>query len=184
VASSKAFIQDGLYVAGMLGKWDAGKIQAAAELRREQKAGAARKIDKYRAENPDDFRTWETKHGCVIQFWGMRVYYGRCRDCSDLVTTTRDVSQYKEGPTMIGRWPALCEECRQRKRDEDAAAARRRMAELRRKRYRFRDEQFRKAGLPATRQGVPSYEARMARTEREEDDYLNGGYVGDPEWDL
>jgi len=47
VASSKAFIQDGLYVAGMLGKWDAGKIQAAAELRREQKAGAARKIDKY-----------------------------------------------------------------------------------------------------------------------------------------
>ena len=152
----------------------------AAEEARARKARAARGVDKYREDNPDDFRTWETKYGCVVQFWGMRVYYGTCRDCPGLVHTRRNVSGYRAGPTQIGRWPVLCEVCRERRTAEHAEAARKRMAELRRKRYAARDEQFRKVGIPVPRQGVPGEEALLRR----EADYLDGGYVEDSDWEI
>ncbi len=40
------------------------------------------------------------------------------------------------------------------------------MRALRSERYKFRDEQFAKIGLPAPRQGVPGYEA-LLRWERD-----------------
>ncbi|WP_342338662.1 MULTISPECIES: hypothetical protein [unclassified Rhodococcus (in: high G+C Gram-positive bacteria)] len=90
------------------------------------------KVDAYRRENPDAFHTWTTKSGgCVIQFWGMRVYYGRCEECSTLVTRRRNISHKKEGPTNIGRWPKYCAGCNTRKHEAHNDAARARMRRLR-----------------------------------------------------
>lgn len=62
----------------------------------------------------------------------------------------------------------------QRKDDEHAAGARRRMAQLRRERYRLRDEQYKRIGMPPVRQGVAGYGALMDAAERrDQDDYLD-----------
>lgn len=132
------------------------------------------RIDRWRSDNPDFFDHWTTKYGCVIQFWGMRVYYGRCRDCSELVTKRRDISRphqnkYKSGPTQLGRWPILCDRCRSAKEEAKADNARRRMARLRRQRYAFRDEQYARRGLMPVRQGVGGDEARIRAIQRAED---------------
>lgn len=171
-----SLIEDGLSVTGAgVGP---GALVAAEEARA-RKARAARGVDKYRKENPDDFRTWETEYGCVVQFWGMRVYYGSCRDCPGLVTTKRNVSGYRAGPTQIGRWPLLCETCRERRKAEHAEAARKRMARLRKERYIARDEQIRRVNatrnpevrpLPIPRQGVPGEEAVLRRMEKQEEE--------------
>ena len=89
------------------------------------------KIDRWRRENPDALRTWATNHGCVVQFWGMRVYYGACKECGALLTARRNVAKHRRGPTIIGRWPELCEPCRVRKSEADNNAARGRMRRLR-----------------------------------------------------
>lgn len=112
------------------------------------------KCDQERRQNPNRVNRWNTKYGCVVQFWGMRVYCGRCRDCAAPVTTLRDVSRHNWGLTTVGRWPELCENCRSKKREAHAEGARHRMAALRRERKQFRDAQFARAGLPPVRQGV------------------------------
>ena len=65
-------------------------------------AGVKLKVDRFREENPDFFDTWPTKYGHVVQFWGMRVYYGACQECGGLVTTRRKITGYKEGQTLRG----------------------------------------------------------------------------------
>lgn len=95
-----------------------------------------------------DFHTWETKQGCVLQLGQMRVYYGRCVDCSCLVTTRRSIEHgTRVGLTSGARWPDRCDLCRQAKKQAHDAKAKERMQELRAKRKAFRDEQFRKVGL-------------------------------------
>lgn len=95
-------------------------------------------------------KTWNTAYGCVVMFGGVRVYYGRCRDCDCVLHTRRRV-----GEMPGARWPMLCQNCRERKSEEHADKARHRMARLRRERYQFRDGQRAKIGLPPVRQGVP-----------------------------
>jgi hypothetical protein len=135
--------------------------------------GVPTRTERWRRENPDALRTWTTKHGCVVQFWGMRIYYGRCRDCGSLVTTRRGITGllHRDGMTFTGSWPQLCGRCRTRKDDEHAANARYRMARLRRQRYASRDEQYGKIGLPPVRQGVPGWQAKWDRSEREFDEW-------------
>lgn len=134
--------------------------------------GVPTKVDRWRRENPNAFRTWTTKRGCVVQFWGMRIYYGRCRDCAGLVTARRSVAHHKDGRTWTGKWPELCHGCKDAKVTTHSDRARYRMSELRRKRYAFRDEQFRKAGLPPVRQGV-------AVDPTEPDDWLDSAFDED-----
>ena len=114
------------------------------------------KVDRWRRDNPDALRTWETKRGCVVQFWGMRIYYGTCKECGGLVHTRRDVSRYRRGMTQRGRWPEHCDECARAKGRKHDDQARSRMARLREDRYKFREEQYRRVGLPAVQQGVSS----------------------------
>ncbi|WP_104182591.1 hypothetical protein [Mycobacterium avium] len=146
--------------AGLMNNEELARARAygIANMRGRQPAAVATKVDRWRRENPNAFHTWTTKRGCVVQFWGMRVYYGKCRDCSRLVTTRRNIMgrKHREGETKLGRWPELCSVCRKDKYESHAASARYRMARLRRERYKFRDEQFAKAGLPPVRQGVSS----------------------------
>jgi hypothetical protein len=115
-------------------------------------------LDRWREENPDAFQTWETTNGCVIQFWRVRVYYGRCTRCDGLVTHRRKLHKHQKRRTWMGRWPERCEPCRELKRAEraevKAAKARKRMADLRATRRAERDALVVKAGLPTPRQGV------------------------------
>ncbi|GEM31166.1 hypothetical protein NN3_21730 [Nocardia neocaledoniensis NBRC 108232] len=93
------------------------------------------KVDVYREANPDEFHTWTTRYGCVVQFWGHRVYYGRCQDCSGLVTTRRNIRRYRHKPiTQIGRWPSRCPECAEAAWEKHNDQARYRMARLRARR--------------------------------------------------
>ncbi|GAB5018445.1 hypothetical protein JHV675_50260 [Mycobacterium avium subsp. hominissuis] len=103
------------------------------------------KVERWREENPDHFCTWETKYGCVIQFWGMRVYYGRCKEegCNGLVTTRRSIQgeheyKFKTGRTMLGAYPSLCDNCRKRKQEESYTKNRKYAANYRRKLYERR----------------------------------------------
>jgi hypothetical protein len=173
-----SLIEDGLHAQGS-GVGFGGLI--GAERAKAQKARATAGVNKFRAENPDDFHTWTTKYGCVVQFWGMRVYYGTCQTCKGLVTARRDVSKYKAGRTQIGRWPKYCQVCRELKAGEHNAAARKRMAQLRKERNALQAEQLHRANerraksgllpLPVPRQGVPGEEAQLRRREREEEHY-------------
>ncbi|AKC40101.1 Uncharacterised protein [Mycolicibacterium phlei] len=91
---------------------------------------------------------WTTKHGCVVQFWGMRIYYGKCTRCGHLVTGRKpDVGG--------GSYPKLCPPCRQAGGDR----ARHSMARLRRERNARRDAQFIQIGITPPRQGVPPRES-------------------------
>lgn len=93
-------------------------------------------VDRWRRENPNALRTWTTKYGCVVQFWGMRVYYGNCADCSVLVTTRRDISgsHYRRGQTRIGAWPKYCDDCRRDRAEKHNDRARARMRRVRQER--------------------------------------------------
>jgi hypothetical protein len=86
-------------------------------------------IDKWRAENPDELRTWTTTYGCVVAFWGMRVYYGTCQSCARLVTARRPMAYH----STTGRWPKNCRDCQGRKAEEHADQARHRMRRARQK---------------------------------------------------
>lgn len=115
------------------------------------------RAEAWRRRNPNALRTWTTSNGgCVVQFWGMRVYYGNCADCRTLVTTRRKIShpQYATGQTNIGRWPKYCAGCNRRRGEEHNDRARGRMQRLRAQRYASRSDQFRKAGFPEARQGI------------------------------
>ena len=98
-----------------------------------------------RQDKPDALHTWETAYGCVVRFGGMNVYYGRCKDCGDLVTTHRP----EPGP-----WPRQCDPCRDAKAKAHADKARHRMAALRAKRYADRDKQYAERGWEPVKQGV------------------------------
>jgi hypothetical protein len=167
VNAADAF-QSGLSVGS--GGRGAGRRAGAAALGQTRIAGSAARIDKWRADNPDAFRWWETKHGCVIQFWGMRVYYGTCRDCPALVTARRCISKngprFKSGPTQLGRWPMLCGNCRCRVEDVRRDRKRKYMANTRRRQYAIRDEQYRAGGGTPPRQGVPASGRPKAIRER------------------
>lgn len=114
------------------------------------------RVDAWRRQNPDAFHTWKTKTGCVVQFWGMRVFYGRCRDCAGLVTKRRNIQghRFRRGQTNIGRWPERCPECTARVTAKHDAGATERMRRLRAERKAFRDAAYEAAGLPPVRQGV------------------------------
>jgi hypothetical protein len=152
---------DGLHVAGPKGS--AVDRAAAVAMREARREGSAAKIEKWRQENPDHFTWWTTKYGCVVQFWGMRVYYGTCQVCQGLVTKRRDVTGYTEGQTQIGRWPKYCDDCRKRKDDEHNGNARKRMRKRRgRTRYPFDDveDRYAKSGRPPTPQERAMVNAR------------------------
>ncbi|MCA1007019.1 hypothetical protein LCL87_14940 [Rhodococcus hoagii] len=114
------------------------------------------KVDKWRRENPNAFYTYtvDATGGCVVQFWGYRIYYGRCADCTGLVTTRRNIERHKRGSTQTGRWPSFCIECSRKRADKHDDGAAGRMRRLRAQRKEFRDAQFAAAGLPPVRQGV------------------------------
>ncbi len=112
------------------------------------------RANQWRRENPNDLKQWPTKYGHVSQFWGFRVYCGRCKDCEAPVTTRRDVSAYNWGETRIGRWPALCAECQSAKTEKHSEEARYRMQRLRRERAALQAAQFKAHGLPAPKPGI------------------------------
>lgn len=113
------------------------------------------RVDRWRRENPDAVRSWTTKHGCVVLFWGFKVYYGTCTGCGGLVTTRRYVAHDKgDGRAGGGSWPKLCSACRASREEERANRARRTMRSLRERRYAFRDEQMRNIGITPPTQGV------------------------------
>lgn len=125
-------------------------------MSRELPPGVPTRAEAWRRRNPNALRTWTTTHGCVVQFWGMRIYYGNCADCGVLVTARRNIShpRYATGQTNIGRWPKYCDVCNQRRDEEHNDRARGRMQRLRAQRYAVRSEQYKKAGLPEPRQGI------------------------------
>jgi hypothetical protein len=84
-------------------------------------------INRWRAANPDALRTWTTTYGCVVAFWGMRVYYGTCQSCGELATARRPMAYH--GST--GRWPKNCPDCQLRKAEDHADQARYRMRRVR-----------------------------------------------------
>ncbi|MGE2737353.1 hypothetical protein [Mycolicibacterium vaccae] len=105
----------------------------------------------YASRDPQkrELRYWETKHGHVNEVAGKRIYRGACDVCDDVVLEVRDVSgeefRGKRNAGWRGRWPALCDGCRDRRREESLQrrsaakrnADRERIAE---KRRRARDE--------------------------------------------
>lgn len=88
------------------------------------------RVDVWRDENPNDVKSWAVCRGVVVQFWGMRIYYGRCVDCELLITDRRNVShpRHRDGRVMIGRWPKYCQRCREK---SDATKTRKRQARWR-----------------------------------------------------
>lgn len=86
-------------------------------------------IDKSRAENPDELQTWTTTYGCVVAFWGMRVYYGTCQSRGCLVTARRPMAYHGQ----TGRWPKNCPDCQERLAEEHDDKARHRMRRARHK---------------------------------------------------
>ncbi|EKT81851.1 hypothetical protein WSS_A15204 [Rhodococcus opacus M213] len=116
------------------------------------------KVDKWREENPNAFYQYvvEETGGCMIQFWGYRIYYGRCVDCSGVVTRRRKISPNKTGPTWTGRWPLYCTECTAKKSAKRVDANRARVRARRAAEYAERDAQREKAGLPPITQGYRS----------------------------
>lgn len=132
----------------MRGNWDGHNFNAGKRgtsgsadiaLNIERIAVSEGKLAAWRDEHPDAMGTWTTKHGCVVAFGGMKVYYGRCRDCGVLVTTRR-----ANPPRAVvrgggnGRWPTRCAECSERKRQEHDDKARARMAKVRAERKQAR----------------------------------------------
>ncbi|SIA26326.1 Uncharacterised protein [Mycobacteroides abscessus subsp. abscessus] len=113
--------------------------------------------------------SWTTKNGCVVQFWGVRVYYGTCVDCGVLVHTRRAVTHHRGGG-----WPKLCPSCRNAHEAARADRSRGSMRKLREKRYAFRDEQYAKIGITPPRQGVPpkGSQGQPLLTDRDVDDEL------------
>jgi hypothetical protein len=144
------------------------------------------KVDRWRRQNPDFFDWWETKYGCVVQFWGVRLYYGhcqfvvehhancltvagskkwKCRDCNrchSLVHTRRSIQgkRHRDGPTQLGRWPMYCPDCRERSSQRRASRNRKYSANYRRGMYERR-------GF-GPRQGVPGVDAEIAKFDREQ----------------
>ncbi|MDV6246883.1 hypothetical protein [Rhodococcus opacus] len=129
---------------------------AVSPLSRQDAKRVASKVDRYRQENPDEFHTWDTARGSVFQYRGWRFYYGSCRDCSDLVTKSRDISRYKDGPTNLGRWPVLCPPCRTANSQRIQAANLARIRALRAEEKAKRDTQREKYGLPQITPGYRS----------------------------
>jgi hypothetical protein len=127
---------------------------AVKPLNDKQAKAVATHLDRWRAENPDALRVWTTKLGCVVQFWGMRLYYGLCKDCGGLVTDRRGISHSRDVVTNIGRWRERCPECADKAEQVHADSARSRMARLRRSRRESRDTQMVAAGMVPPRQGV------------------------------
>ncbi|MCV7150687.1 hypothetical protein [Mycolicibacterium pyrenivorans] len=78
----------------------------------------------YASRDPQkrELRFWETKHGHVNEVAGRRIYRGACEVCDDVVLEVRDVSSEefrgKGNAGWRGRWPALCDGCRERRREE------------------------------------------------------------------
>ncbi len=130
--------------------------EAVRPLTHEEAGQVTSRLDRWRSENPDTYRGWSTMFGCVIQMWGVRMYYGRCKDCGARVMCRRDVSQYRSGQTNLGRWQERCADCVRRKGEGHNGNARHRMARLRRDRAAFRDAQMVDAGMTPPRQGVPA----------------------------
>lgn len=132
------------------------------------------RLDQWRRENPDALRTWTTKHGCVVLFWGVKVYYGTCVGCGGLVHTRRYVStdQGKQ-PLGGGAWPSLCERCRERRQSERRDKSRKLMAKRRKREYADRAVEYDRMGWTPPRQGVPAKDRRTGAsimlTEPEDD---------------
>lgn len=88
-------------------------------------------VDRWRRENPNAVQTWTTKHGYVVQVGSIRQYFGRCKDCRELIYQVRNVAHLKRGPSNCGRWRERCNRCSE---IAAATAARAGMRRLRSKR--------------------------------------------------
>jgi hypothetical protein len=111
---------------------------------------------KWRREHPNAMFSWTipedspSPYGCVVAFWGQKIYYARCQcvwdgqKCGALVTKRRPMSYMRhEGSTDgTGAWPKYCQPCRDRKRREHDAGAPERMRRKRAERRKFREEQL------------------------------------------
>jgi hypothetical protein len=133
----------------MRGNWDGhnysslrSNAAASAAIQRGQEriAVSEDKLANWRYENPDAMGTWTTKYGCVVAFGGMKVYYGRCRDCGGLVTTRRPdpPRQVVRSAFGRGRWPERCPDCRRAVEEAHDDRARARMAKIRAERRRIK----------------------------------------------
>lgn len=77
----------------------------------------------YASRDPQkcELRYWETKHGHVNEVAGKRTYRGACEACDDVVLEVRDVSgeefRGRRNAGWRGRWPSLCDGCRERRRE-------------------------------------------------------------------
>jgi len=108
------------------------------------------RLDAWRRKQPFgwDFHEYTTKNGGhVTQLAGMRCYSKRCA-CGALIVVRRDITKYKSPITRTGRWPESCDDCRRKKAEDHNRKATERMRRVRESRKEFRDEQFRRAGIP------------------------------------
>lgn len=123
-------------------------------------------ITRWREQNPDAFHTWTTKYGCVIQFWGFRVYYGKCDMCGVLITDRRDISGHiSRGPTYTGTWRKYCNPCRDAKAATRARGGMRRSRASRRNR-RASDDARLAANAVEDAKGREGREKQRAEKER------------------
>lgn len=106
-----------------------------------------------REDDPDRFETRTTERGCVVQFWGMSIYYGKCTRCAGLTTSRRPVG-------TGGAYPKLCSSCREDPRDQ----SRKLMAKRRKREYADRAVQYERKGWTPPTQGVPAKDRRTGAT--------------------
>jgi hypothetical protein len=84
-------------------------------------------LARYRRDHPHRSSSWRVDKtgGWVFMYAGTAYYFGPCRDCD----TGRVSTQRKEtkGTGGLGRWPELCDDCRESKYDDpNGTEARRR----------------------------------------------------------
>ena len=132
----------------------------------------------YASRDPQkrELRFWETKHGHVNEVAGRRIYRGACEACDDVVLEVRDVSgeefRGKGNAGRRGRWPALCDGCRERRREE--SLQRRSVAKRKADRERIADKRI----IERDERDQPKYvEGHWFRDERGEEQWSQGYWV-------
>lgn len=114
------------------------------------------RLDAHIRDNPLTWKWWVPKNGgYVLALGGWKVYYGRCRECSVLVTTRRQAVVNGKYRSYTGRWPDLCAECYETRRREHDAKAAERVRRKRAEQRAFRDAQYADRGWELPKRGRP-----------------------------
>lgn len=147
---------------------DLARIRAESLAQGGRRPNVPSRRDLWRKDNPDEMSWWTTKNGgYVVQFWGMKVYYGSCKGCGEFVGALRSAD-------TLGRWPETCTPCQERKQLEHDNGARGRMRKARAKYGPVRDlRQFNGAhhhkdddefGIPSVAEDVDHFDPRHRST--------------------